>query len=108
MGRGLFRLIAAEDLAIKNMVRSAKGTIDTPKAGVAAKCGLNRAIFTQGWSMIRRRLVDKAATCEVTVVAVNPAHTSQRCAACGHTCAENSENQRSFGAGPVGMRPTRT
>jgi putative transposase len=91
-----FDLIAAEDLAIKNMVRSAKGTIDTEGAGVAAECGLNRAIFTQGWSRLRRRLVDKAATCEVTVVAVNPAHTSQRCAACGHTCAENRKNHAVF------------
>jgi len=46
--------------------------------------------------MLRRRLSDKAATCDVTVVAVNPAHTSKRCAACGHTCAENRENQAVF------------
>jgi len=91
-----FDLIAVEDLAIKNMVRSAKGTIDTPGVNVAAKRGLNRAISAQGWSMMRRRLVDKAATCGVTVVAVNPAHTSQRCAACGHTCAENRKNQAVF------------
>jgi predicted RNA-binding Zn-ribbon protein involved in translation (DUF1610 family) len=47
-------------------------------------------------SMLRRRLSDKAATCGVTVVAVNPAHTSQRCAACGHTSPDNRKNQAEF------------
>jgi len=51
--------------------------------------------------MIRRRLVDKATTCGVTVVAVNPAHTSQRCAACGHTCPENRKNHAVIGC-PAG------
>jgi len=74
-----FDLIAVEDLAIKNMVRSA-----------------------QGWSRLRRRLLDKAATCEVTVVAVNPAHTSWLCASCGHTCAENRKNQAVFGCRACG------
>jgi len=91
-----FDLVAVEDLAVKNMVRSAKGTIATPGVNVAAKRGLNRAISAQGWSMLRRRLEEKAATCGVTVVAVNPAHTSQRCAVCGHTCPENRKSQAVF------------
>jgi len=91
-----FDLIAVEDLAVKNMVRSAKGTIAAPGVNVAAKRGLNRAIYAQGWSMLRRRLSEKAATCGVTVVAINPAHTSQCCAVCGHTCVENRKNQAVF------------
>jgi putative transposase len=54
--------------------------------------------------MLRRRLTDKAATCDVTVVAVNPAHTSQRCAPCGHTCAENRKNQAVFGCRACGHK----
>jgi IS605 OrfB family transposase len=91
-----FDVIAVEDLAVKNMVRSAKGTIESPGTNVAAKRGLNRAISAQGWAMIRRRLVDKAATCGVVVVAVDPCRTSQRCAACGHTSPDNRESQAVF------------
>jgi len=91
-----FDLIAVEDLAVKSMVRSAKGTIAAPGVNVAAKRGLNRAISAQGWSMLRRRLEEKATTCGVTVVAVNPAHTSQRCAVCEHTCPENRKSQAVF------------
>ncbi len=69
-----FDLIAVEDLAVKHMVRSAKGTVESPGVNVAQKRGLNRAISAQAWSMIRRRLTDKAATCNVTVVAVDPSH----------------------------------
>ena len=88
--------IAIEDLQVKNMVRSAKGTSENPGRNVTAKAGLNRAIHSQGWAMFRRRLVDKAATCGVTVLAVNPAHTSQRCAACGHVSPENRKSQAVF------------
>lgn len=91
-----YDIIAIEDLQVKNMVRSAKGTSENPGRNVAAKAGLNRAIHAQGWAMFRRRLVDKAATCEVQVIAVPAAYTSQRCAACGHTCPENRESQAVF------------
>lgn len=75
------------------MVRSAKGTIEAPGVNVAAKRGLNRAIHAQSWGKFRRRLTDKAGTCDVVVVAINPAYTSQRCAACGHTTSNNRDSQ---------------
>lgn len=91
-----YELVCVEDLAVKNMVRSARGTIDQPGTNVAQKRGLNRSISAQNWSMFRRRLEDKAATCGVVVVAVDPKHTSQRCAACGHTTPENRDSQAVF------------
>ncbi|MDQ2728393.1 MAG: transposase, partial [Actinomycetota bacterium] len=91
-----FDLIAVEDLVVKHMVRSAKGTIEAPGIHVAQKRGLNRGISAQAWSMIRRRLNDTAATCAVIVVAVDPRHTSQRCVACGHTSQDNRESQALF------------
>ncbi|HVC71631.1 MAG TPA: transposase [Acidimicrobiales bacterium] len=91
-----YDLIAIEDLRVKNMVRSAQGTVEHPGTRVAQKRGLNRAISAQGWSEFRRRLEDKAATCAVTVVAVNPAFTSQRCSACGHTEEKSRESQAVF------------
>lgn len=91
-----YDLVAVEGLDVKNMVRSARGTIEHPGTNVAQKRGLNRSIHAQGWSMLRRRIEDKAATCNVQVVAVEPAHTSQRCSACGHTAPENRKNQALF------------
>ena len=91
-----FDLVCIEDLAVKNMVRSARGSIETPGVNVAQKRGLNRSIHAQGWSMFRRRLEDKATTCGVVVVSVNPKYTSQRCAACGHTGEENRKSQADF------------
>lgn len=46
--------------------------------------------------MRRRRPTDKAPTCGVTVVALNPAHPSQHYAVCGHTSAANRESQAVF------------
>jgi len=97
-----FDLIAVEDLAVKAMVRSAKGAVEAPGVNVAQKRGLNRSISAQAWSMIRRRLTDKAATCGVEVVPVDPRRTSQRCAACGHTSADNRESQAVFGCRACG------
>lgn len=93
-----FDFVAIEDLRVKNMTRSAAGTAETPGTGVARKRGLNREIQRQAWSAFRRRLEQKAeaATSPVTVVAVNPAFTSQRCAACGHTEKGNRESQARF------------
>ena len=45
-----YDLIAHEDLAIANMVRSAAGTIAEPGTNVAAKAGLNRSIHDAGWA----------------------------------------------------------
>jgi putative transposase len=41
--------VALEDLNIKNMTASAKGTIEQPGRNVGAKASLNRAILRQGW-----------------------------------------------------------
>jgi putative transposase len=91
-----FDLIAVEDLSVTRTVRSAKATVGEPGVNVAAKRGPNQAISAQGWSMLRRRLTDKAATCDVTVVAVKPAHTSPRRAVRGHTRTENRKSRAVF------------
>jgi transposase len=88
-----FDVIRVEDLKIRNMTRSARGTIDTPGRAVAAKAGLNRGILQSGWGMLVRRLEDKAPG---RVERVRPAFTSQRCSACGHVAAESRESQALF------------
>ncbi|WP_328380577.1 transposase (plasmid) [Streptomyces sp. NBC_00440] len=51
-----FAHVAVEDLRVKNMTRSARGTQDSPGRNVAAKAGLNRAILDVGFGEIRRQI----------------------------------------------------
>ncbi|MBC0234898.1 transposase, partial [Escherichia coli] len=44
-----------EDLKVKNMSRSATGTVSQPGGNVRAKSGLNRSILDQGWYEMRRQ-----------------------------------------------------
>ena len=78
-----FGMIALEALKIRNMTRSASGTIDEPGKGVAQKRGLNRSILEQTWGIVRQQLTYKAAWAGREIVEVAPHHTSQRCSACG-------------------------
>lgn len=91
-----YRTIAIEDLKVKNMTASAKGTSDNPGKNVSAKSGLNRSILNGGFFMFRTRLEAKAKARSGEVIAVNPAYTSQTCAACGHVSRENRKTQSDF------------
>jgi putative transposase len=88
-----FDLIKVEDLRIRNMTRSAKGTVKDPGCNVRAKAGLNRGILRSGWGLLVRRLEEKAPG---RVAKVNAAFTSQRCSACGHVDARSRESQARF------------
>jgi IS605 OrfB family transposase len=88
-----FDVIRVEDLKVRNMMRSAKGTRDKPGKNVAAKAGLNRGIQRSGWGKLARRLEDKAPG---RVEKVPPAYTSQRCSACGHVDGRSRESQADF------------
>jgi putative transposase len=55
-----FDVIRVENIRIKNMTQSAKGTATNPGRNVRAKSGLNRGILTSGWGLLVRRLQDKA------------------------------------------------
>jgi putative transposase len=91
-----FDLIIVEDLRIANMVRSAAGTLDAPGTNVAQKSGLNRSIHDAGWAQLLRFLAYKAEEAGREVIAVQAAHTSQRCAACGHVAKDNRLSQATF------------
>ncbi|GAA4509828.1 RNA-guided endonuclease TnpB family protein [Actinoallomurus oryzae] len=88
-----FDLIRVEDLKIKIMVRSARGTPAAPGKNVRAKAGLNRAIHAAGWGQLATRLEQKAPG---RVEKIDPAYTSQTCHACGHCAAGNRESQAVF------------
>ena len=88
-----FDLIRVEDLQIKNMTRSAKGTRESLGRNVGAKAGLNRGILRSGWGLLVRRLEEKAPG---RVEKVRPAFTSQRCSACGQVDRDSRESQAVF------------
>lgn len=89
-------VIAIEDLKIKNMSASARGTIDAPGKNVRAKAGLNRSILDASWSEFRRQLEYKLAWRGGELLKIDPAYTSQRCSCCGFTDKANRRSQASF------------
>ena len=94
--RQVARLKSREDLNIKGMTRSAKGTAENPGRNVAQKAALNRAISKSAWGMLARRLEDKAPG---RVEKVSSAFTSQRCVACGFTLNADVNAARNIAAG---------
>jgi putative transposase len=88
-----FDLIRVEDLQIKNMTKSAKGTSESPGRNIAQKAGLNRSILRSGWGLLVRRLEDKAPG---RVERINCAFRSQRCWACGQVDPKSRESQARF------------
>jgi IS605 OrfB family transposase len=88
-----FDVIRVENLNIRGMTRSAKGTAVKPGRNVAAKAGLNREISRSGWGLLVRRLEDKAPG---RVEKIDPAYTSQRCSACGRVDRNSRESQALF------------
>jgi transposase len=88
-----FDVIKVEDLKIRSMTRSAKGTRDNPGRNVRAKSGLNRSIMRSGWGRLVGRLENKAPG---RVEKIKPHHTSQRCSVCGHVDGKSRESQAVF------------
>lgn len=89
-------VVAMEDLRVRNMTASAKGTVEEPGRNVAAKAGLNRSILDVAPGALRVRLGYKLAASGGMLLLVPPAHTSQRCNACGHTEAANRASRDVF------------
>ena len=93
-------VIVHEALKVANMTRRPKprpaedGTWEPN--GAAAKAGLNRSISDAGWGVFLNVLRAKAESAGRVVVEVDPRHTSQRCARCGHIAAGNRVSQAEF------------
>jgi putative transposase len=88
-----FDVIRVEDLNVKGMTRSARGTMDKPGRNVAQKAELNRGILRSGWGRLVTRLEQKAPG---RVEKVKAAYTSQTCHACKHIAAESRKSQATF------------
>ena len=91
-----YKAVIVEDLKIKNMTKSAKGNIETPGKGVAAKSGLNRSILMQAWGMFFKMLEYKLSETHGKLIKVDPRNTSRQCPKCKHTLKQNRESQSVF------------
>lgn len=111
-----FALIATEELSVKNMTRSAAGTVDEPGKNVAQKAGLNREILdtapSQFLSMLRYKAEEAGSIfMETPTSKLKP---SQTCPCCGsvkkktlsertHRCECGAVLQRDFAAAWVNL-----
>ncbi|HMG65037.1 MAG TPA: transposase, partial [Streptosporangiaceae bacterium] len=95
-------VIVHEALSVANMTRRAKPNPDPEMPGAflpnggSAKTGLNKSINDAGWGVFLAILHAKAESAGRVVIEVNPRHTSQRCAICGHVAAGNRVSQAEF------------
>jgi putative transposase len=96
------RMIATEELNIRNMTRSARGSVEMPGRNVAQKAGLNRAILDTGPSAFLNMLRYKAeeAGIEFLEAPTRSLKPSQRCPDCGVLRKKTlSERQHSCSCG---------
>ena len=89
-------MIVIEDLQIRNMSKSSKGTSERHGKNVKAKSGLNKSILDQGWFEFRRQLEYKQTWRGGYVIAIPPQYTSQKCSCCGHVSRDNRMTQAKF------------
>lgn len=89
-------MVVREDLHVKNMSKSAKGTTQNPGKHVRRKSGLNRAILDQGWGEFRRQMEYKELWGGGLTFFVDPAYSSQECSHCGYVSADNRPSRELF------------
>jgi transposase len=80
--------LAANPSTVEDRIRRREAGLSTESPnGAAAKAGLNKSIHDAGCGIFLRILSAKAESAGRAVIAVDPRHTSQRCAECGHVAA---------------------
>lgn len=91
-----YSAVVVEHLQLRNMSRSARGTMSEPGKGVGRKSGLNRSLRDVGLGQFLEMLEYKCRWECRGFERVNPGYTSQKCSGCGHTCPENRPAQAEF------------
>ncbi|MFG1951830.1 RNA-guided endonuclease InsQ/TnpB family protein [Micromonospora sp. NPDC048830] len=79
-----YGIVAVEELRVKNMTRSARGTIAEPGRTVRQKAGLNRVMLDEAHARTVELLAYKLAERGGQLLKVPAAYTSQTCSTCGH------------------------
>ena len=88
--------VYAEDLRVKNMTASAKGTVESPGKRVKQKSGLNRAVLRVGFFELRQAIGWAQTKNGGEICLVDPRNTSRTCPHCGHVSADNRCTQAKF------------
>lgn len=91
-----FGEVAIEDLRVRSMTKSAKGSAEKPGVNVRAKAGLNRSLLDIGPAEIRRQLHYKAGWLGSSILLAPPAYTSIDCHVCHHRDSRNRVSQALF------------
>lgn len=89
--------IAFEDLNIQGMVKRCSPKLENGKYvknGQAAKSGLNRVILDAGWGELKNKVKSLSLRAGLTVVEVNPRHSSQECSCCGYVSPTNRDKEK--------------
>ena len=89
-------LVCIEDLQVRNLSKSARGSSTEHGRQVKQKSGLNRSILDQGWREFRRQLDYKVSWQGGLLLAVPPQHTSQMCTRCRCIAEANRLTQAQF------------
>lgn len=92
------RVVGMEELQVKNMTRSARGSALEPGKRVRQKAGLNRSMLDASLGEFRRQLEYKMRFAGGRIVFVNPAWTSRRCSGCGSVNDPGSSERYSCAA----------
>ena len=95
-----YKVIILEDLKTENMTKKAKpkplANGKWGKNGAAAKSGLNKSILDKGWHQLEEYIKYKSYRLGKSWFKIPAHHTSQECAACGHTHPDNRKSQSRF------------
>lgn len=86
--------IAVEDLDLKALTASAKGTMEEPGTEVQKKATINRSMLEQTWGEFSQLLEYKAEGAGIELVRVDPAYTSVICSRCGVVKEVNTDQER--------------
>jgi putative transposase len=89
-------VVFVEDLSIRNMSKSARGSQEKHGKNVKQNAGLNRAVLDSSPFELRRQLQYKLTWRGGLLLAVPPQNTSRRCPACCTMSVENRKTQEKF------------
>jgi len=88
--------VYVEDLKVKNMTASAKGTVANPGKNVKQKSGLNRAILRTGFYSLRQTIEWQLLKVGGVMIPVDPRGTSITCPHCQSWDKRNRPTQAIF------------
>jgi putative transposase len=89
-------VIVIEDLKVREMTKTGRGTVEAPGTLVQKRANENRSLLDVSPRMIRSMLEYKAPWYGSRIVVVDPAQTSQCCNACGTVDAASRISRSRF------------